>query len=212
MEQKGLNSSPNRNANDSKNEESLVRKSAKGDRKAFSELVEEYKKPVYFFAFRLAGNHADADDVAQTTFLKAFQKLSQFEPGTNLRSWLFAIAANAATDLVRRKGTRREVELTVDPAAPASKAETPEGAAIGKENGELIWRALSGLPADQRAVLVMHAMEGVSLADISRDMKWPEGTVRWRFLQARKKMKERLRGTGLDFELEPAVDGEETNG
>jgi RNA polymerase sigma-70 factor (ECF subfamily) len=185
-------------------EQELVRKAQEGDREAFEELVRNHMKSIYSLSYRLTANHADADDMTQQTFINAYQKLSRFDPGTNFRGWILTIAANLCRDIHRRRKVRREVALA---GACGSRRAVPDPAEeVIRDEGELrIWEALAALPEEQRAVLVLHAMEDVSLADIARGMACPEGTVRWRFFQARNRLRDLL---GLGSSPDRGEEGE----
>jgi RNA polymerase sigma-70 factor (ECF subfamily) len=143
---------------------------------------------VYAFAYRMTGNHADADELAQQTFVNAYRNFNRFKPGTKFRSWALTIAANLCTDLYRRKTVRREVPLT-DCRWTGDREGDPVEKALRDETSRHVWRALETLPPDQRAVLILHAMEDVPLAELARNMNEPEGTVRWKYFEARKKMR-----------------------
>jgi RNA polymerase sigma-70 factor (ECF subfamily) len=178
-------------------ENGLVRRAQDGDREAFGTLVKHFMKSVYEFSYRMTGSHADADEVAQQTFVRAYTGLGRFAPGTRLRAWLLTIAANLARDLHRKKSVRREVTVLDGDEGPDA---SPLEAVLQDEREALVRDALASIPADLRAVLVLHAMEDVSLADIARMTETPEGTVRWRFFEARRRLREKLAGTTLALE------------
>ena len=180
-------------------EEGLVRRAQSGDREAFGTLVKEHMKLVYDFSFRMTGSHADADEVAQETFVRAYAGLERFVPGTRLRAWLLTIAANLARDMHRKKAIRREVSILE---SDTNQESSPLEIVLQEEREALVHHALASLPVDLRAVLVLHAMEEVSLADIARMTDTPEGTIRWRFFEARRRFREKLGGTPLALEEE----------
>ncbi|MCU0723250.1 MAG: RNA polymerase sigma factor [Planctomycetes bacterium] len=166
----------------------LVERAQAGDREAFSRLVDRHMRDVYAFAYRMTGTHADADDVAQQAFVNAFAKLWTYSPDVCFRAWVFTIAGNLATDLHRRKSVRREVALA-DRGAGGDGISDPVRAAIRNETGRKVWEVLETLPPDQRAVLVLHGLEGIPMAELARAQKTPEATVRWRFSQGLNRLK-----------------------
>jgi RNA polymerase sigma-70 factor (ECF subfamily) len=161
----------------------LVERAQAGDREAFTRLVELHMRDVYAFAYRMTGSHADADDVAQQAFVNAFRKLGTYSPAVCFRAWVFTIAANLRTDLSRRKTVRREVALLDQNARGPAAESDPVRAAIREETGRKVREVLDTLPADQRAVLILHGLEGIPLVELARAQEIPEGTVRWRFFQ-----------------------------
>ena len=161
-------------------------------------LVERHMKPVYAFAYRMTGNHADADDMVQQTFLRSIEKIGRFRPGTDFRAWVLTIASRLCTDLYRRKRVRREVSLGESPAGrPDGRAPDPLDALAEAEDGRALRAALDALPVEQRAVVLLHGMEGVPMALIARGTDTPEGTIRWRYHQARERLAALLAGKGL---------------
>jgi RNA polymerase sigma-70 factor (ECF subfamily) len=175
----------------------LVRRAQGGNRKAFGDLVKHFMKPIYDLSYRMTGNHADADEVSQLTFVRAYTRLDSFEPGTSFRSWLLTIAANLSRDLHRKKAVRREVAVRDDDAYLRAKGKSPLDEVLDDEKEILVREALAAMPGDLRSVLVLHAMEDVPLADIARMTGTPEGTIRWRFFEARRRLREKLAGTPL---------------
>ena len=92
-------------------EEDLVRRARGRDRDAFRQLVERYRERVYGIARGMTGNHADADDVAQETFIRAYRKLDDFEGRARFCTWLYRIAVNCSLDLLRKRSRRAEFDL-----------------------------------------------------------------------------------------------------
>jgi len=180
-------------------ERGLVRRAQSGDREAFGDLVKHLMKPIYDFSYRMTGNHTDADEIAQHTFVRAYTRLDRFEPGTSLRAWLLTIAANLSRDLHRKKAVRREVAVRDDDADLRAEGVSPLDAVIADEKEILVREALASMPGNLRSVLVLHAMEDVPLADIARMTDTPEGTVRWRFFEARRKLRAKLADTPLSL-------------
>lgn len=143
-----------------------------GERRAFSELVRLHQRRAYAVARAIVLSHEDAEDVVQEAFFHAYRALDRFIPGQAFGAWLHRIVANAALDVTRRRKVRETDELSD---AHASPFRDPA------ESDELrirLRRALGGLPARQRAVIVLHDVEGYRHADIGMLLDIPEGTAR----------------------------------
>jgi RNA polymerase sigma-70 factor (ECF subfamily) len=160
----------------------LVSRAAGGDRAAFHALVERHRPMVYRVAYQFAGNHHDADDIAQDVFIKVFQSLGRFRQDANLTTWLYRIAMNACIDHRRRQTphlAHRELEdpqLALD-SAPAGEP-GPEDRAAGSELGAAMQTAVDQLPPRQRLIFVMRHYEGMKLHEIAAALGLQDGTVK----------------------------------
>ncbi len=172
----------------------LVEKCVEGDKSAFATIVDRYKRHIYSITYSMTRNHADADDLSQDTFIKAYENLRKFKLGTNFRSWLSRIAVNSCIDHLRRK--KRSSEDGLDDHARSLPDQNP-GPQDNLESSELmenINAAVDSLPEDQRTVVIMREMQGFALKEIAEVMKCSESTVRWRLHYARKKLQKKLQG------------------
>jgi len=169
---------------------SLVRRCLAGDRDGYASLLARHKGPVYSFLRRLVGGAADAEDLAQETFLKAFRALGAYDAARPFRSWLFGIAHHAALDFLR---ARRPETLSLDdgdaPLAVPDAAAGPEREAELALDGALVERLLRALPAPYREVLLLRHAEGLSVEDAAAALGLPEGTVKIRLFRAREMMR-----------------------
>jgi RNA polymerase sigma-70 factor (ECF subfamily) len=147
-----------------------------GDRDAYRVLVERHSAAVFRMAYRLTGNRADAEEVVQEAFLRAYQKLAQFEARANFGTWVYRIAANYAIDRTRQKKTeesRREEPRVVDGAevsvlqTVADEAPSPERLTQNLELREQIERALDNLTAAERTAFVMRHWDGCGMEEIA---------------------------------------------
>lgn len=137
---------------------------------------------VYRVAYQFAGNHHDADDIAQDVFVKVFQSLGRFRQDAQFTSWLYRIAMNACIDHRRRQTphlAHRELE---DPqpaleSAPAGEP-GPEDRAAGAELGAAMQAAVDRLPPRQRLIFVMRHYEGMKLHEIAVALGLQDGTVK----------------------------------
>jgi len=163
----------------------LIARSRNGDAGAFDELVGVYQDRIYHLAYRITGNHADAQDAAQDAFVKAYLSLGTFRAQAAFSTWLHRIAVNAAVDMTRRRGKR--AALAPDLATPAA-----DPLADGAERVEIqqrIHRAIAALPVEQRAVVVLRDVQGCSYEEIAEVVKVPIGTVLSRLSRARETLR-----------------------
>ncbi len=146
-------------------------------------------RALYATAYRMTRNAADAEDIVQETFLRAFRAFDRYTPGTNIRAWLYTILYRVRTDAFRRSGRSPEtVELLDDgPAVPPPQDALASG-------GEEIARALERLPEVFRAAVLLRDVQEFSYAEIARILEVPIGTVMSRIYRGRALLREALQG------------------
>ncbi len=166
-------------------DERLAARAAEGDRVAFEELVTRHRQSVYRLCRSATGNHADADDAAQETFLRVFRGLPSYDPGRPFGPWLRKIAWNCALSVRRDAGAGVPTVPGGELPDPADPAGDPQEAASGTEERRRVADAMAALPAELRAVLVLRAVEGLSYAEIAKAAGIPVGTVMSRLSRAR---------------------------
>lgn len=184
---------------------SLLERARSGDRDAFGELVRSYQRRVYMTAYRMTGNHDDANDVAQDAFIRAYRGLSRFDARSDFFTWLYRILVNVALNHLRQRRRRRSVSIDeVVLPAPLSEevGDDPRRALELKQMVVEIGQALDLLPDTQRATLVLVILEGLPYKEAGEILECSEGTVAWRVHEARKQLRERL-GKYLDGSVEP---------
>jgi RNA polymerase sigma-70 factor (ECF subfamily) len=174
---------------------SLVAQAQHGDLDAFNQLAQRYERHVYNVSFRMLGNSQLAEDVTQETFLKAYRGLAKLR-GDNLRAWLLRIASNTCNDLLRSRRGRQDVSLELlteeREVTWASSDPSPEEEALRGELGREIQRGLLTLPQEQRMVLVLVDVEGMSYEEAAEAIGISPGTVRSRLSRARAKLRDYL--------------------
>ena len=170
-----------------------------GDNDAFSLLVEKYQTKVYNLALRMSGNEDDAFDLAQDSFVRAWRNLGSFQFESSFSTWLFRLTSNICLDFLRAKKRRAAVSLTVtdeedeeSQLAVPDPGKTPEEAVIAAEDRALLTRALNELPADQRQILTLRAIDDLSYAEIAEILHLQEGTVKSRLSRARTALRNKL--------------------
>lgn len=166
-------SSPARNESEPlSHERALVVRAQKGESAAFSALVRLHQRRAYAVARGVVGTHEDAEDAVQEAFLHAYRALHRFRPEQAFGAWLHRIVVNASLDLTRRRKVRAAEELPESVAAPFRDA------AEGADLRERLESALTLLTERQRAVIVLHDVEGYKHAEIGAMLDIPEGTAR----------------------------------
>lgn len=166
-----------------------VEKSLAGDREAFAALVKQYQKMVVAVAFRMTGSQADAEDLAQETFLRAFNQLSSFRAEAKFSTWLCQIAMNLSLNWRTRESRRGDVHLKW-----AENAITDSPDKFPDELSRRVQASLDKLPAKQRAAIVLTVYEEHSHAEAAKLLNCTEATISWRVFAARRKLKRLLKG------------------
>ena len=174
----------------------LVSQAQKGDLAAFNLIVERYQAHVFNLSARILGNRTTAEDITQETFISAYRAIKKFRGGS-LRSWLLSIAANASRDFLRSSSRRPEQSLDESLLNPSfqvvSGDESPEQQALRGELGAEIQRAILTLPEDQRVVLVLIDVQGLSYEEAVDSTGASLGTVKSRLSRARGRVRDYLR-------------------
>jgi RNA polymerase sigma-70 factor (ECF subfamily) len=170
----------------------LVLAAQRGSTDAFGALVRRHQDRAYAVARGIVLTHEDAEDVVQDAFLHAFRALERFRPEQPFGAWLHRIVANAALDLTRRRKVRDADELHDMHASPFRDP------AEARDLRERLSTALQALPARQRAVLVLHDLEGYKHAEIGTMLEIPEGTARSDLHHARAQMRRALHALRKD--------------
>ena len=173
----------------------VIRRVQHGDVDAFGLLVTAYEKNVYNVALQMLGNREDAQDIAQEAFLKAYNSLSSFRGDSKFSSWLYRIVSNLCLDFKRRQGRRPSSSLTVEDDDGenvqldiADESQSPETLLERKLTREAVRRGLAELPDEQRQILLLREIQGLSYEEIGEAMGLEAGTVKSRIFRARKKL------------------------
>lgn len=178
--------------------EDLVRKFVDGDHAAFAELVRRYEKKVYGVAYRMMGNHLDADDVTQEAFIRIYKNRKSIKTASFFSCLLMKIATNFAIDLIRKKKNRFvaiDDDTTASQALKAQLIDKSLGPDESMESSELmahVKKAVDMLPPRQRTAIILHDIEGFSKDEIADIMECPQATVRSNLHIARIKVKKWL--------------------
>jgi RNA polymerase sigma-70 factor, ECF subfamily len=176
-------------------EAALVRAAQQGDQAAFAQIVRGHQRGVYRVAYALTPNATDADDLAQETFVRAYQALGRFRADEPLRPWLARITVNLAYSLHRRR--RRRPETSIEPLLEAGRqwaagGDDPSEQAAAAEGRRRLARAYDDLSPEHRVVLSLRVVEDLSYDEIARMLNVPVGTVMSRLSRARAELRRRL--------------------
>jgi len=172
------------------NETELIIRAKNGDRNAFGELVCIHVEGVRNVIYRMCGDARIAEDAAQETFIQAWLHLSSYRPQASIRSWLYRIAVNAATDMLRKE--KRILPSALEDLPLRDPQPGPEALTSQGERTALIQNAVLALPDACRTVLVLREYEGLSYQEIAETLNIPVGTVMSRLNYARKLLRDRL--------------------
>ena len=165
----------------------LVTRTLEGDRRAFEALIGRYERPVYNAAFRMLNDSDDARDVAQTVFLKAYEKLGDFNPEFRFFSWIYRIALNESVNHLNRRG--RTEELAEEPAAGEAG---PDDEMDREMQSRRLQVALMRIKPDYRSVIVLKHFLDCNYAEIGQILDIPEGKVKSRLYSGRQLLKDAL--------------------
>lgn len=168
----------------------LVGKARGGDLDAFEVLIGRHHGRIYRIALRMLGNHHDAEDVAQEVIIQLWTALASFAGDSAFTTWLYRIVVNRCWNAQRRQLRVSPLhERDVPPAAAG-----PEEATIGRQHAHAVFEAMAALPVEQRGVLVLYQLEGLSYRETAAVLGITEAAVRSRLLRARRMLVNQLKG------------------
>lgn len=170
----------------------LVQQCLNGDGHAFELLIGKYEKPIYNAAFRMLRDTSDAEDVTQTAFMKAFEKLDSYKPEFRFYSWLYRIVINESINVLngRHYSTELDEERIPDRHTPETRTGQSQLSAAMQD-------ALMDISSDYRAVIVLRHFLECSYHQIGEALDIPEKTVKSRLFTARRLLRDRLADSGL---------------
>jgi RNA polymerase sigma-70 factor (ECF subfamily) len=180
---------------------SLVQLAQRGDAGAFDALVRRYQHKVVKLVLRYVRDPAEAEDIAQEAFIKAYRALPRFRGDSAFYTWLYRIAINTAKNVLASRGRspiqyevdRSDDDDNYDVVANLKDTATPEALALTEEIRSTVTAAIDALPEDLRTAIQLRELEGLSYEEIAAAMECPVGTVRSRIFRAREAIDARLR-------------------
>lgn len=165
----------------------IVRKCLSGNINAFGTLVEKYEKPVYNLAFRMTGSRCDAEDITQSVFIKAFEKLDSYDIAFRFFSWLYRIAVNETINFVKKKRRLEPIDQV-----SLTDENNPEKLVEQRELERRVQDCLLRMDEHYRIVLILRHMQQLSYREISEALGIPEKTVKSRLFSGRNILKDIL--------------------
>jgi len=181
----------------------LIALAAKGDQEAFGRVVQTYYSRVYSVIYRVVNHPEDARELSQASWVKAWQRLSDYKQEARFYTWIYRIAVNTSLDFLRKKKRRPEVplepvigsegdQMVMDRQRELSDETSPVDLIHRREIQEAFNQALMKLSDEHRTTLVLREVEGMSYEEIARVMKTRTGTVMSRLYYARKALQETM--------------------
>lgn len=176
--------------NDDPLERRAIEQVKRGDSGAYDFLVSKYTKRVVSIAWNIVRNAADAEDLAQEAFVKAYESIGRFRSNEPFGPWIYRIVTNLSLDVVKHRTRFRHEELSTS--EPAARRDSADLYATTHEIAQRIDAALESLPEMQRVVARLSLVEHFDHAEIAKMMKLSEGTVRSHLSLARAKLRQQL--------------------
>lgn len=181
-------------------DEIIFKKAQKGDMEAFEALIKAYEKLIYNASYSMLANPQDAEDISQEVIIKVYNNLHGCKSPAAFKSWLFRIVNNTCIDEIRKRKGKTTLSLDYEPEDSNGRMEnpalmdetTPESEFLRKDMNEKIQLAISQIPPDYRAVIVMRDINGMSYDEIMNTLVISMGTVKSRIARARKHLRDKL--------------------
>lgn len=190
-------------------EQALVQRARNGETSAFRELVERYKKKIYYLSLDLTGNHHDAEDLSQEVFIKAYRSLKNFRGDAKFNSWLYRITVNTCISQKRKKSVSAmtlqddfEGESSSQNFSQGGATHNPERLAEAGFMQQHIENALQQLTPRERSIFVLRHYNDLPLKEIAHILKISEGTVKSMLFRAIQRLQKELAFYREDFGLE----------
>lgn len=168
-----------------------------GDPDAFRQLVEAYKRKFYGLAYQYTRNHADAEDVSQTAFVKVFRSIGTFKTGSSLNAWLYRVVVNTAIDHIRKRPFYPDTLARPEEAGTASGSPDPARTAEAALLRKKLDAALDRISERERAAFLLRFDHGLNLQEIADVLDVTVGSVKSYLFRSGRKLRRELSGAGL---------------
>ena len=175
----------------------LVLQSQNGSVDAFETLICNHQTMIHALTFRMTGSPADAEDLAQETFIRAYEQINHFNGGAKFSTWLYSIAVHACLNWRRNEARRFQSQSNC---AEEMLAQQTDADGSSNEMARQAQAALMKLPAKQRAAIVLTIYDGLNHAEAAKVLRCSETTVSWRVFAAKRKLKCWLTSIGKNYE------------
>lgn len=169
----------------------LVERVLSGDNRAFEKLVEKYKKRIYYLAYKMTRDHDSADELAQESFVKAYQALSRFKKGYSFYTWIYRICVNLSINFLKKEKNSVSTDLISDKELLhfSKNVSNQLESMITSEQAAIVKQALETIPPDQKAVFILKTYENMTYEQMSNILNCSIGTVMSRLFRARHKLR-----------------------
>jgi RNA polymerase sigma-70 factor (ECF subfamily) len=181
-------------------DQALIERILAGDTRAFERLVEKYKKRIYYLAYRMTRDHDSADELAQESFVRAYQAMSGFKPGKSFYTWIYRICVNLSINFLKRERQNVSADFLRDSGFQIDRVEDSNQLErlIASEQVAIVKETLNTLPADQKAVFILKTYEDMSYEQMAEVMDCSIGTIMSRLFRARHKLKKALEAADVE--------------
>lgn len=187
-------------------EKALVQQAKAGDRDAFAALVTAYESKIYNLALRYLGNREDAMDASQEVFLRVFRFLPGFQEESGFSTWIYRIGVNVCKDMLTKRSRRNEQSIEMPDeeeesrtAEIADRRYDPAQLMEGQELRAVLADTIAELPEQQREMIVLRDIQGLSYEEIAQVLSLESGTVKSRLSRARENLRKKLLQNGNIF-------------
>lgn len=176
-------------------EEKVISDILKGNLNTFQIVVKQYQNLVYSILNRMLNNDEDVEDFGQEVFIKIFENLKSFKKESKLSTWIARITYNIAINYLKKEFKKKYDNLE-DSIDFQFTSETPESKLIGKEFDKYLNKLIRELPLQYRTVITLYYLDEMTILEVHKITKFPEGTIKVYLLRARKLLKEKLQKDG----------------
>lgn len=177
----------------------LIKRIKEGDITSFHEIVELYKKKIYYIAYDICGDHHEAEDISQEVFIKVFRFINSFRADAKFSTWIYQITVNTAIDTLRRykkkqisMETARMDSLPPDSSAIGACITDPESHTVRNRLRQRLMQALPGLSKKERTIFVMRYFNEFKPLEIANMLEISINSVKTMLLRAKKKLRKKL--------------------
>ncbi len=182
------------------NEQNIVDRICQGNKEAFQELVERYKKKIYFLAYDILGDHHEAEDISQEVFIKVFRSLKNFRRHSKMSSWIYQITTNSCIDALRKRKSKPKISLgdfnhisiKNNVEGGSTRIQNPELSADASIMQRRIQNALYEVTPRERAVFMMRHYNDLEIKEIAEVLNVSSGTVKSMLFRALNKLRKEL--------------------
>jgi RNA polymerase sigma-70 factor (ECF subfamily) len=192
---------------DQSDDQQVIRAVMNGNVNAYSILVQQYQKPIFNLMYRVTGSYEDAKDLAQETFIKAYEKLDHFRMGARFFPWLYTIGYNHARNFVQRSRPFRQTsDKDCEESSGLDYPSQQEERVLAQIDFLRIYQALDQLPVDYREAVILHYHEGLSMEDIATALQLSVSGAKMRVHRGIKKLREIILGDDHETERSALAD------